>query len=240
MSIQPQVIESLKRGDLALFLGADLPQAVTGVPSRAEMARALARRHGLDERASLARVAQQVGRGGWRREFTVFLREQLQGAQPQPFHQRVVALVREHGVKTIITTAYDDLLQRAFQAAGVPVEVVWKDSQLAVAFQDRPLIIQLYGNPLSRCRKPRRHRGRSPRSLAGSRPRVRARRGEARLAAPHRPLLRLRPQRPGFPPALARGPQPRGRSSPARLRRLARPAGGRDRRLGGSGCGRVG
>jgi hypothetical protein len=146
---QTHLQEQLQRGALTLFLGADLPKEVTGVPSRAEMARALAQRHGLDAGASLARVAQQVGRGGWRREFTVFLREQLQGAQPQPFHWRVVDFVREHGIQTLITTAYDPLLQRAFEAASVPVEVVWKDSQLSVAFPDRPLLIQLYGNPLT-------------------------------------------------------------------------------------------
>jgi hypothetical protein len=141
--------ECLQRGTLVLFLGADLPQSVTGVPSRAALARALAQRHGLEAGTSLARVAQQVGRGGWRREFTVFLREQVAGAQSQTFHRRVVDFVREHGIKTLITTAYDDLLQRAFSAANVPVEVVWKDSQLDVAFPDRPLLIQLYGNPLT-------------------------------------------------------------------------------------------
>ncbi|MBD3216391.1 MAG: hypothetical protein GF311_27510 [Candidatus Lokiarchaeota archaeon] len=143
------LVDALERGTLALFLGGDLPQALTGVPSRAEMARALARRHGLETSPSLAQVAQQVGRGGWRRAFTVFLREQLQDASPQSFHRRVVALAHEHGVQTLVSTAYDGLLQRAFDDAGVPVEVVWKDSQLAVAFQDRPLLIQLYGNPLA-------------------------------------------------------------------------------------------
>lgn len=141
--------EALECRTLALFLGADLPRALTGIPSRAELARALAHQHGLDERASLARVAQQVGRGGYRREFTVFLREQVAGVAPQPFHRRVAAFVQEHGLQTLITTAYDDLLKRALEAAGIPVECVWKDSQLAVAFPERPLLIQLYGAPLT-------------------------------------------------------------------------------------------
>ena len=34
--------ESLRRGALALFLGADLPQTVTGLPSRADLPRGLA------------------------------------------------------------------------------------------------------------------------------------------------------------------------------------------------------
>lgn len=141
--------EALQRHTLTLFLGADLPRALTGVPSRAELARALAHQHGLDERASLARVAQQVGRGGYRREFTVFLREALTGVAPQPFHRRVAAFAQEHGLQTLITTAYDDLLKRAFNDAGIPVECVWKDSQLAVALPERPLLIQLYGAPLT-------------------------------------------------------------------------------------------
>lgn len=141
--------DSLERGALALFIGGDLPQTVTGVPSRTEMARGLARRHDLEDSMSLARVAQMVGRGGWRRAFTVFLRERLDGAQPQPFHYRLAAFVRDHDIRTLVTTAYDDLLARACAAAGAPLEVVWKDSQLAVAFPDRPLLIQLYGNPIA-------------------------------------------------------------------------------------------
>ncbi len=147
--VSAMLIEEAQRGNVVLFVGIDSPNATTGIPSRADLTRALAQRHNLDATASLARIAQQVGRGGYRREFTVFLREQLQSAQPQPFHRRVVDFVHEHGIKTLITTAYDDLLKRAFEAAGLPVEVVWKDSQLAVAFPDRPLLIQLYGNPLS-------------------------------------------------------------------------------------------
>lgn len=48
-------------GPWALFLGADLPAAVTGLPSRADLARALARRHGLDESLPLSEAAQCVG-----------------------------------------------------------------------------------------------------------------------------------------------------------------------------------
>jgi hypothetical protein len=43
----PQLIEALQRGNLALFIGADLPHEVTGLPSRADLAAGLAGRLGI-------------------------------------------------------------------------------------------------------------------------------------------------------------------------------------------------
>ena len=51
-----QLAEALQRRTLALFIGADLPREVTGLPFRADLARDLARRKGLDGSFSLAQV----------------------------------------------------------------------------------------------------------------------------------------------------------------------------------------
>lgn len=148
MSNRIAPLESLKRGDLALFIGADLPREVTGLPSRADLARELAQRKGIDDTLSLAQVAQRVARGGNRWEFTAFLRDQLDptGTSPQPFHQRIVDLVQEHGIETLITTAYDNLLARAFQEAGVPINRVVRGSDVSFIAPDRPTLIKLYGD----------------------------------------------------------------------------------------------
>ncbi len=143
------LLEALERGDLALFIGADFPREVTGLPSRADLARALARRQALDEGLSLAQVAQRVLRGNHNRwEFTAFIRDQLDttGLSPQPFHQRVVALVQEHGIETLITTAYDTLMELAFQAAGVSFNRVVCSSDVGFLVRDRPTLIKLYGD----------------------------------------------------------------------------------------------
>jgi hypothetical protein len=76
---RPEFDEILKSHTLALFLGADLTREVTGLSSRADLMRDMARRYHLDESPSLAEVAQRVSQAGNRFEFTDFIRN-LQNA----------------------------------------------------------------------------------------------------------------------------------------------------------------
>jgi hypothetical protein len=140
--------DDFERANLALFLGADLPSEVTDLPSRTDLARVLAHRHGLGESLSLAEVAQRVARGGNRWDFTTFIRDQLDttGKSPQPFHCNIVKRVQEHGIETLITTAYDNLLELAFQEAGVPINRVVRGSDVSFIDPDRPTLIKLYGD----------------------------------------------------------------------------------------------
>jgi hypothetical protein len=142
--------EALQRRSLVLFIGADLPRAVTGLPSRAELARSLARRKGLDETLSLAGVAQRVSQAGNRFDFIDFLRTELDvvGRSPQALQQRVVRLVKTHQLETIITTAYDDVLELAFQQAGVGFNRVVRGSEINFINPDRSTLIKLYGDVL--------------------------------------------------------------------------------------------
>ncbi len=134
----------LATGRLALFLGADLPAALTGVPGRAELAQGLAQRHGLPAGLSLAATAQRVTQGGNRFAFTDFLTRHLDtlGKTPQPLHQLLVRLP----VPVIITTAYDSLLELAFQQANTPLNRVVRDSDLAFADPRQRTLIKLYGD----------------------------------------------------------------------------------------------
>ncbi len=146
----PLLQEALERHSLVLFIGADLPRQVTGLPARADLARLLARRKGLDETLSLADLAQRVSQAGNRFEFIDFLRHELDtlGRSPQPFHQQVAALVKAHQVETLITTAYDNLLELAFQQAGVGINRVVRGSDINFINPDRPTLIKLYGDVL--------------------------------------------------------------------------------------------
>jgi S1-C subfamily serine protease len=148
LPLLPELNDALSRLSLAIFIGADLPREVTSLPSRADLARELAQRKGLDISLSLAEVAQRVARGGNRWEFTAFIRDQLDntGKSPQPFHRRIVELVQEHEIKTLITTAYDNLLELAFQEAGVPINCVVCGSDVSFIYPDRPMLIKLYGD----------------------------------------------------------------------------------------------
>ena len=134
----------LTTGRLALFLGADLPAALTGVPGRAELAQELAQRYGLPAGLSLAATAQRVMQGGNRFAFTDFLTRHLDtlGKAPQPLHHLLVRLP----VPIIITTAYDTLLELAFHQANTPLNRVVRDSDLAFADPRRRTLIKLYGD----------------------------------------------------------------------------------------------
>ncbi|MCP4543140.1 MAG: hypothetical protein GY832_39000 [Chloroflexi bacterium] len=142
------LLEQATHGQLTLFIGADLSRDITTLPSRAGLARDLARRHDLSESQSLAEVAQRVAKGGNRWEFTAFIRDALDtsGKSPQPFHQRIVNLVRQHQVNHLITTAYDNLLELAFQEANVPINRVVRGSDVSFITPDRPTLIKLYGD----------------------------------------------------------------------------------------------
>lgn len=143
-----EIEDALNRGSLTLFLGADLPSNVTGLPSRADLALHLAHRQGLDDSLSLAEVAQRVTRGRNRWEFTTFIRDQLDttGISPQPFHHRIVELVQAHKIESLITTAYDNLLELAFQEAVVPINRVVRGSDVSFINPNQPTLIKLYGD----------------------------------------------------------------------------------------------
>jgi hypothetical protein len=142
------LFDDLQNHTVSLFLGADLPREVTGLPSRTDLAREMARRYHLDSSLSLAEVAQRVSQAGNRFEFTDFIRNALDttGKSPSVFHQGVVALVKEHGISTINTTAYDNLLEVAFQQAGTGVNRVVRGTDVSFIKPDRPTLIKLYGD----------------------------------------------------------------------------------------------
>jgi phosphoglycolate phosphatase-like HAD superfamily hydrolase len=148
MTSDPQLIEVLHNHTLVPFVGADLPEAVTGLPSRADLARGLAQRHNLDVSSSLAQVAQRVSRAGNRFDFTDYLRRELDtaGAPIPAFYQNLAAFAQAHDVPAIITTAYHDQLERALRDADVPFDRIVRGSDVAFARPDRLALIKLYGD----------------------------------------------------------------------------------------------
>lgn len=147
-----ELMDALARHTLVLLIGADLPREITGIPSRADLALALARRHGVDSSLSLAEVAQRIGQGGNRYTFTASILEALDGAArtPQEFHLRVAKLVQDHGIETVMTTAYDNLLELAFQQSGMGINRVVRASDVSFVDPARPTLIKLYGDAQQR------------------------------------------------------------------------------------------
>jgi hypothetical protein len=145
---RPELEDALNNHTLALFLGADLLREVTGLPSRADLARDMARRYHLDESLSLAEVAQRVSQAGNRFEFTDFIRIALDtsGKLPATFHQGIVKLVKDYDIRTIITTANDRLLEKAFEQAGVGFNRVVCDEEITLTRTHPLTLIKLYGD----------------------------------------------------------------------------------------------
>lgn len=143
-SVLDDLAEQLAQERLALFVGGDVPQSVTGVPSRAELAQKLAQRKGLDEGLTLAGVTQRVMKQPRQRwEFTQYVKNQLEtwNKRPQRFHQLLVQLP----VQMTITTAYDELLKQAFAQAGIPINHLVKDSDVPFSHPRQRSVLRLYG-----------------------------------------------------------------------------------------------
>jgi hypothetical protein len=142
-----RLYDALSNHTLALFIGADLPQAVTGVPSRSELAHWMAEQRGLDSGLSLAQVTRRLSSQGNRYDFTALLRQGLDttGKAPQLFHQHLVRLVQNYRIETVITTAYDALLETALRAAQVAFNRIVTTGDVGFVRPDRPTLIYLYG-----------------------------------------------------------------------------------------------
>ena len=138
------VVAAIADGEVVPFLGAgvnlcDRPEGIgyqhgQYLPSGGELAAYLANqfRYPEDDRKDLLRVSQYVavmrGTGPlYRRLHYVFAADY----PPTPLHRFLVTLptvLREKGYPThqlIVTTNYDDVLERAFHAAGERFDLVW-------------------------------------------------------------------------------------------------------------------
>jgi len=148
MNMMIPLQDALEERSLALFIGADLPSGVTGIPSRAELANDLSQRHGIDRSLSLAEVTQRIGRAGNRFEFTNYLRTRmdLTKKSPAPFHTEIVACVNHHKIKEIVTTAIDGLLELACQQAGLDINRLVTQSDADFIRPDCPTVVKLCGD----------------------------------------------------------------------------------------------
>ena len=144
MNSVEELSEHLARGRLTVFYGPDLSSTLTGIPDRVTLAASLTERYNLPAGLSLAATAQRVAQGGNRWAFTDFLTRQLDSFSKQPKH--VHLLLARLPVQTIITTTYDNLLERAFQQLNVPFNKFVRDSDLAFAEHNRRTLIKLYGD----------------------------------------------------------------------------------------------
>lgn len=150
LQLSPDLRDALTHGSLALFWGGDLPSALTGLPSRQDLAQRLAARtnyHGRD--SSLEAVAQALvlSQGGFVNELNRFIIRELDEQRHQPLD--VHRLAAQLPIKQYIVTAYDGLLEKALadleRPYNYPVVANASLSNLDQLDGNRPTLIWLYG-----------------------------------------------------------------------------------------------
>lgn len=185
-ALDPDLIDNVARGSCVLFFGADYPPAVPGPPTRQQLADALAARYPDDVEPGqfLADAAQQfVSRQiGNRNALRRFLQDQVAPApawEPTDLHRAIVDL----GFDAVVSAWYDDLTERAFNAAGKRVArlVGGTDAAYTGGGED-VILVKLYGDVTR------------PESLVVTRKEMLRVQGNlARRLEDVRPFVRLRP-----------------------------------------------
>lgn len=138
--ILQQIMGLLRRGQIALFLGPDLPESLSGGPSWSDLADGLAGRGypaGNDWPSAATRFAQT----STRRDLIDWLDDQLSDLKPGPFYGELLDLP----VTTYLSTTYHNLLQSALEATGRKANIVIEEPDLNFIRPERPTIVKLLG-----------------------------------------------------------------------------------------------
>ncbi|MFZ1406175.1 MAG: SIR2 family protein, partial [Anaerolineae bacterium] len=150
LQLSPDLSDALAHRNLVVFWGGDLPQALTGLPSRQDLAQRLAARSAYQGRdTSLEAVAQAfaAGQHGFTNELNRIIIRELdeQRHQPQLVHRLAAQLPASH----YIVTAYDGLLEDALRDQrrpyNYPIIAGVSVGNLDLLNGNLPTLIWLYG-----------------------------------------------------------------------------------------------
>jgi len=145
MNTPDELIEAISRGDTVLFVGAGLSIGA-GLPSWNQLVTPLADRIGLPEalRRDPLKVAQHYQGQRGSHALISYVQEQLDSSNRRPTenHRRLLRL----GIRTWITTNFDDLLEQALREAGQRFTKVVRDRDLPYTSADRLTLIKLHGD----------------------------------------------------------------------------------------------
>ncbi len=145
MDIPPELVEQLARGNGALFIGAGLSIGA-GLPGWSKLLTPLANSIRLPPnlRTDLLKVAQHYQNKRGRQALISHVIEQTDttGKELTDNHHRLVSL----GVRTWVTTNYDDLLEQMLREAGERFTKVVRDQDLPYTSADRVTLVKLHGD----------------------------------------------------------------------------------------------
>ena len=141
MTILNELAESLRRHNVALFIGAGLSIGA-GLPGWEKLIRPLANRIGYTA-TDMLKAAQYYENRLGRQALISHLRDQLDttGIEPSQNH----ALITQLPVNIVFTTNFDDLLERAYREAGRAVSLVVGAAELPFWDESRVNLVKLHG-----------------------------------------------------------------------------------------------
>src|SRR5262245_51480105 len=144
--IPEELLEQVERGNVLLFVGERLVRDARGEVALDRLAEQLAARSGLDDgqNYTFAEAAQAYEDEHGRNALIRFLREQLAalGDEPQPVHRLIAGLSQ---CNILVTTALNRRLERAFDQAKRPLEVVISDDDVPFENETRAQLYKLRG-----------------------------------------------------------------------------------------------
>jgi hypothetical protein len=133
-----------QRGRLTIWVGGELPASLTGVPDRQTLANELALRYQLPAtHNTLAVTAQQIGQLRYH-DLVQFLLARLATTGREPL--ALDSLLARLPIAYLITTRYDDLIEKAFAAARRPLSLVVSDVDSRLRRSDQAVLVKLYGD----------------------------------------------------------------------------------------------
>jgi hypothetical protein len=148
LNIPIELLEQLERRNVLLFIGEGVNRGMPnerGLPLSATLAEELRRRcdYPAGDPLTLPHVAYFYERRFNRNPLISFLRERLWDHTLVPLHAH--QLIVNLPVSVIVTTTYDDMLERAHQEAGVPYVAVVSNQDVPYTDRQKRMLIWLLG-----------------------------------------------------------------------------------------------
>ncbi len=155
-----RLIQDVRRGKALLFLGAGVSQEA-GMPGSTALVDALvslAQSYRVDlpeptdeGQYTLPRIADRLERAGLRRELIEALKSRIEGAyqqQPPPYNRGIFPILPElvQLNRVIMTTNWDELIEKTFREEGEAVAVIRRDRELALMAVARRAVVKLHGD----------------------------------------------------------------------------------------------
>ena len=147
IAVPEELVEQFERGNVLLFIGERILHDTEGQVVRDQLAFELTTRAGLEhpEDHTFFDAAQLYEDKMGRQALVQYVRERLEalGDEPQPVHRLIAGLTE---CKVMVITSLNRLLERAFEDAGRPLDVVIGNTDLAFEDDRKTQLYKLRGS----------------------------------------------------------------------------------------------